>query len=89
MVAVPVKVVPSEAPSTEPPKIAGAVQVPNADPDDPQYLIIFHRDVGGPQLRDKHQLNNPRCWCDPLTVVPEDSRRGVFRDRFAAMRVLN
>jgi hypothetical protein len=74
---------------TEPLKIAGAVQVRDPGPDDPPYLIVFHRDIGGDQLRPKHRLNDPDCWCAPLTIALEDSRREVFRQQFEGLKRLN
>lgn len=77
------------AATVEPLKIAGVCHRDDAEPDDPPYYVIFHRNVGGDQLRVLHKMNDPDCWCSPLLVAPEDSRREVFRNQFENMKRLN
>jgi hypothetical protein len=71
-------------------RIAGAVPVRDPGPDDPPYNIVLHRDVGGPYLRERHDVNNPKCWCAPLVVNPDlDPRREVYRQQFEGLKRLN
>lgn len=71
-------------------KIAGVCPVRDPDPNGPNFDVILHRDVGGPQLRDKHRLNDPNCWCAPLRVNPDlDPRREVYQQQFAGLKRLN
>jgi hypothetical protein len=34
-------------------------------------------------------MHNPKCWCHPLVVSQEDSKRSVYQEAFAAMKLLN
>jgi hypothetical protein len=75
--------------TVEPLKIAGICHRDDAGPDDPPYYVIFHRNVGGPQCLALHKMNDCNCWCSPLLVAPEDSRREVFQQQFEGMKRLN
>lgn len=76
-------------PTSQEMRIAGAEKVRDQEPDDPPFFVIIHRDVGGDKLRGRHNIHSRHCWCEPLVVAPEDSRRSVYGERFQSLKRLN
>ncbi len=70
-------------------RICGGLEVRDREEDDPPYFAIIHRDVGGPEMRDRHRHHDRNCWCAPIVMGPEDARRQVNKDQFDGLKRLH